>query len=292
MKPDDLDRCNLTFYRQLREDCPYKDCCRKSAGITGKDEVFIPLPPKVVGTIPRIIVLAMEPSGDWAKNNKEAKKQIKEGKRCFWNHLGNLTLHYSIQEALVCWHDESCRFDYYITNLGKCAMKVKNAETGREERWGACLGNVKKELRHVLSLRDNDRVQPIVFTMGKEPYEWLRRMHRKDESSLRVTLPHKHPVVSLFPEGGHLLHNAAIRNFETYWNKLRGRPEDLDKRLVTEKVNLAHFVQGAYTADPTGLEKAIHSINSANSAKLDIYAIYAKLAMVYHEQLADGLRVR
>jgi hypothetical protein len=277
MTPSDLDKWNVNFYRELQQ-CPHNTKCRIGAGI-GVNDVFIPLPPKVIGTIPRIIVLAMEPSGFGALNNNDAENQIANGKRCFWSHLGNMTLHYSIQEALSLRCGENNRYDYYITNLAKCSMKVKNAQKNRKDNYELCFTNVKKELTYILAHCDS--IQPLVLTMGKEPYNFLQKKYGEDKSSLLVALPDRYAKISLQPLG-FLLHNSPSKlhiNIDNYWKK-HGKPEGYEKILKTHEAKLKKFVQ-AYDNDRNDLEEAIDAIQKPLKLRR-----HAELAIVYQQQLS------
>ncbi len=101
------------------------------------------------------IFVAMEPSfGAWARTEMEAQRKVDAGFLNFIDSWDVMAFHYCISEYLSA--------SYYITDISKAAMKVKNAERYREwiyEQWADLL---KEEMEIVAS--DRSKIIPVGHT--------------------------------------------------------------------------------------------------------------------------------
>jgi len=119
--------------------------------------------------------------------------------------------------------------------------------------------------------------------MGREPYTFLQKKYREDQSSLFVSLPDRYPKISLRPLDS-LLHNSPSKlhiNISKYLKKY-GYPEGYEKMLEIHKVKLKKFVRESYDNDPYDLEEAIDAVQKPSKLRR-----HADLAIVYHRQLSE-----
>jgi len=93
------------------------------------DEIFIPF---IVPYSPvDYIFICMEPSfGPWAKNREDAENKLRDGHINFLDGYNAMILHYAIRNYL-CKNGQS----YYITDLAKGSMLVKDANVNRIARY-------------------------------------------------------------------------------------------------------------------------------------------------------------
>jgi hypothetical protein len=92
------------------------------------------------------IFVAMEPSfGTWARTEIEAQGKIDAGFRNFIDSWDVMAFHYCISEYLSA--------SYYITDISKAAMKVKNAEKYREWIYKQWADILKEEIELIASKR-------------------------------------------------------------------------------------------------------------------------------------------
>ncbi len=102
------------------------------------ERLFYPMP--TVGPLPdpskrvRYLVVAQEPSGSWARNNVDAQSKIEAGFLCFMRSPGD----YALQYALEHWLVDTERESYQISDLAKCALRVKAANVTRLRRYRNC----------------------------------------------------------------------------------------------------------------------------------------------------------
>ena len=120
--------------------------------------VYLPnkLPPKKVP----YIFIGMEPSfGKWAKSEIEAKEKISSGFVNFYSSKEDFILHYSIQKYLS--------NEYYITDVSKIAMLVKNANEIRPLIYPYWQNHLKEEIQ--LFQCDGGEI----FSIGNTPQKVL-----------------------------------------------------------------------------------------------------------------------
>lgn len=86
------------------------------------------------------ILIAMEPSfGRWAKDENEAEIKIKQGFRNFILSWDDFIFHYCIINYLSP--------SYYVTDISKAAMKVRDANRWRNEIYPKWIKLLKEEIR-------------------------------------------------------------------------------------------------------------------------------------------------
>lgn len=122
------------------------------------DMVYLPnkLPTKKVP----YIFIAMEPSfGRWAKSEIEAKEKISNGFVNFYLSKEDFILHYCIQKYLST--------EYYITDVSKIAMLVKNADEIRPLIYPYWINHLKEEIQ----LFQSDGGE--IFSIGNTPKKEL-----------------------------------------------------------------------------------------------------------------------
>lgn len=264
------------FYKGLRS-CVNKTKCMHAAGLS-KKTVFFPLIPKVVASKPRIVLLGMEPSGSWATNNEDARSQEEDGKRCFWCHLGDFTLHFSVREALTEVFGRKYSNEYYITNMAKCALIVKEAKNSQGLRWNYCSSIVKSELEHVYREYDGAHL-PTVISIGKAPQRYLS----------------KHPLGIMHSSSGLItikVHNTIMHYSKNWLGKNLEKVLLCDPSLATRcnkessvmKKNLGAFIQDVAGPEVFGTEKV--RVEMANDVML---SLYAKLSCVYKYKLIESM---
>jgi hypothetical protein len=265
------------FYKGLRS-CVNKTQCMQASGLSEKD-VFFPIIPKVVASKPRIILLGMEPSGSWAMSNEDAQSQEEAGKRCFWCHLGDFTLHFSVRAALTEVFGSKYSNEYYIANMAKCALIVAVARNSQGLRWNYCSSIVKNELEHVYREYDDSHL-PTVISIGKAPQLYLR----------------KHPLCIMNPLAGLIeikAHNT-IPHYSKHW--LRNRIDKVlldnpslamrcDSESSVMKKKLVAFIHDVAGPQVFGTEQVGKEM--ANDVML---SHYAKLSYVYKYSLIESIR--
>ena len=103
--------------------------------------VYLPIirPPRQVD----YVFIGMEPSlRHWAKTPQEAEEKVGRGFKDFAFSVGDFILHHCIREYL-CRNQGST---YYVTNLSKGAMTVREANDNPVERWERWLPLLRNEL--------------------------------------------------------------------------------------------------------------------------------------------------
>lgn len=149
-----------TAYLRLEE--------RMKARAEADGDVFLPNP-EPSGPV-EYVFIAMEPSlGGWvrsrdeAKAKAEARAKVEAGYRNFVTSIGDFILHFSIRQYL-------CRPDqrYYITDLTKGAMWVKNARVESYKRYDRWNDLLLEELDLVAASGAH------VFAVGDKPDDYLK----------------------------------------------------------------------------------------------------------------------
>jgi hypothetical protein len=264
------------FYKGLRS-CVNRTKCMQAAGLS-KKAVFFPLIPKVVASKPRIVLLGMEPSGSWATDNKDARRQEEAGKRCFWCHLGDFTLHFSVREALTEVFGRKYSNEYYIANMAKCALIVAVARNSQGLRWNYCSSIVKNELEHVYREYDDSNL-PIVISIGNAPRDYLKSHHLHIRNSSACLIEIK-------------AHNT-IPHYSKHW--LRNRIDKVlldnpslamrcDSESSVMKKKLAVFIQDVAGPQVFGTEDVRKQMASEV-----LFSLYAKLSCVYKYSLIESI---
>lgn len=110
------------------------------------EPLFIPMP--TAGALPdarkpvRYLVVAQEPSGSWARDNEQARKRMAAGLLCFMRSAGDFALQYALERWLIDPAQES----YLLTDLAKCALRVKAADATRLRRYRNCAPFLRDEV--------------------------------------------------------------------------------------------------------------------------------------------------
>jgi hypothetical protein len=111
------------------------------------------------------VFVCMEPSlGGWARYPEEATAKVKAGFPNFVTSLDDFMLHFSIKHYL-CGPKEAD----HITDLSKGAMRVKDAEIDRTQRWDRWYGLLLKEVDVVAKPRAG------IFAVGRPVGKCLRQ---------------------------------------------------------------------------------------------------------------------
>lgn len=115
------------------------------------------------------IFITMEPSFDrWAKNEKDAKEKIDNGFRNFILSWDDFIFHYCITNYLS--------HSYFVTDISKAAMKVKNANRWRNKIYPKWKEPLKKEIEIV---GQNDYKLIIVGKSAKKFISKHKELNRK-----------------------------------------------------------------------------------------------------------------
>jgi hypothetical protein len=240
--------------------------------------VFFPMPPKIMGSRPKILFLAMEPSGSWATSNDDALKQIEFGKRCYWCHLGDFTLQFSIREALTEVLGVTYSNEYYITNMGKCALIVANAKKSQSYRWSNCFSVLKSELEHVY--RESYATDPpVVISIGEGPRTYLNKHPLYIDTSSGITEIKVH---------GSILHyskNWLRKRIDNYLIDNPSLAMRCNDELSAIRSQLVSFIRTVSGPQVHGTEKVKNELRSDY-----LLSLYARLSCVYKHMLIRCLK--
>jgi len=256
--------------------CKYRESCKKAARIKAGD-LFYPVPPKVLCINPKIIFLAMEPSGAWAKNDIDARNQINNGLRCYWSHLGDFTVHFSARTILDESFGRNHCYDYYITNMAKCALKVKDAKKSQFKRWKNCQNILKYELEYILKERPHIEF-PIFISIGNAPRDWFKN------NPLIISTDNGIRNIKIKDKILHYSKSKLHINLDKYLLNDPALNDICESELLSTKEKLYKFVINERKKSPIGAEKALQEVE-----KDKYLTLYSKLAIVYRETLKKHL---
>jgi hypothetical protein len=174
--------------------------------------IYLPCvkPPRPVD----FVFIGMEPSlGRWAKTKQEASDKIGQGFKDFALSTEDFILHYCVRKYL-------CRSDnYYVTNIAKGAMLVKQANEQRIDRYRRWYPLLIREMELV----SNDGAR--IIAIGKTVKHFLEvNSHRNV------------PVILHYSQQAARYRGKHILGRESEFEKLR------DKTLIEDIVDVAESV--------------------------------------------------
>jgi hypothetical protein len=142
LKQEENIREQIMKHSQRGFDQKYSSLVKKFSRLAKSEgNIYLPTirPPRQVD----YVFIGMEPSlGHWSKTPQEAEEKIGRGFKDFAFSVGDFILHHCIREYL-CRNQSST---YYVTNLSKGAMTVREANDNPVERWERWLPLLRDEL--------------------------------------------------------------------------------------------------------------------------------------------------
>lgn len=138
------------------------------------DEIYVP---NITPHSPvEYIFICMEPSlGEWARSRNEAEIKLKAGFRNFLDGYNTMILHHAIREYL-CENDQK----YFITDLSKGAMLVRNAGVNRMVRYKNWYSLLLEEI-NLVAIPD-----ARVFAVGTHVNRFLNSQNFSREATLLI----------------------------------------------------------------------------------------------------------
>lgn len=176
------------------------------------------------------ILVGSEPSfGGWASDMEQAREKIENGYKNFATSFEDFIFHYCVR-TFLCQNDQT----YYLTDLSKGAMKIRDAKPQRVKRYEKWLPLLKEELR--LTVKPG---APVI-AIGEETWKFLSKKSK-------AGFFEGHAVTPVLHFGGHWISNwsryaEAFREFYDTFSPTIGLKDILSAAETTlHKAGMDYF---------------------------------------------------
>ena len=169
--------------------------------------------------------ITMEPSFKrWTEDEEDARRQIRAGFRNFIFSYEDFILHYAIRKFL-CDKKEK----YYLTDLSKGAMSVRQAKNQRVQRYLRWLPLLREEIDLISTRRTQ------VICVGRSPHDFLARHGEK------YGLHADHHILHYSPNAAAYRMDAVRadpQGFKKFRKKNHGEELQLNAKTLLNKYNI------------------------------------------------------